>query len=291
VRVLIFGGGGMLGHKLWQACRDRFDTMVTLRGSSSDYPADLFDPARTIENVDARDADAIVAAFARARPAVVINCVGIVKQRPEAKDPIASIAVNAMLPHRLAAAADAAGARLIHISTDCVYSGRKGGYRENEPPDAEDLYGRSKLLGEVDAPHLTLRTSLIGRELRGSSGLVEWFLGRQGKDVEGYRHAVFSGLTTLQLSRHLAWLIESGAALSGLYHVAAEPISKHDLLCLLNAAFDAHARVVPADTVRIDRSLDGRRFTKATGLGAPPWPTMIAELAADAAAYGRWRRA
>ena len=289
MRVMIVGGAGMLGHKVWQTLRDRFETFVTVHGSASAYPSGLFDTARVIERVDARDTDSIAAAFAAARPDVVVNCVGIVKQRAESKDPIASLIVNALFPHRLATMAAASGARVIHISTDCVFSGRTGLYCEDDAPDAADLYGRSKLLGELAAPHLTLRTSLIGRELVGSSGLVEWFLSRRGNAVEGYKTAIFSGVTTAQMARILVATIERGWALSGLYHVAAAPISKLDLLRLLNDSFHAGIEITCSDTLRVDRSLDGKRFDAAIGFAAPSWGAMIEELSADPTPYETWR--
>jgi dTDP-4-dehydrorhamnose reductase len=290
VRLLIVGGGGMLGHKVWRAFRSRFDTFVTLHGSAQEYPAGLFDADRVIEHLDACDPAAAARAIDASRPEVIVNCVGIVKQRPDAADPVAGITVNALFPHRLASAAAAAGARLIHVSTDCVFSGRRGMYIEDDAPDASDLYGRSKLLGEVGAPHLTLRTSLIGRELRGSAGLVEWFLAHRSANVAGYRRALFSGVTTSEMARILAEVIERHGGLAGVYHLAAEAINKYDLLQLLNGAFRAGATIQPTDEPAIDRSLDGSRFRRATGIIARHWPDMIADLAADDSVYENWRR-
>lgn len=290
-RVLIVGAAGMLGHKVWQVFRTRFDTWVTLRGDAAEYRKfDLFDVERTIGRVRAEDFDTVVAAFAAGRPDVVVNCVGIVKQLRAAKDPIVSLTVNALFPHRLAALCRATGARFVHISTDCVFSGRRGMYAETDIADAEDLYGRTKLLGEVTGPGaLTLRTSIVGRELNSTSGLLEWFLSRRGGQVSGYTNAVFSGVTTSALGGILADVIEKQPALSGLYHVASERIDKHDLLLRLNVALGAGITVVPSADVTIDRSLDGRRFRDATGFAVPDWTTMIAELAADPTRYDEWR--
>jgi dTDP-4-dehydrorhamnose reductase len=293
VRVLILGGAGMLGHKVWQSLRDRFETWVTLRSPVSEYAGlNLFDPARTLEGVDASNLETLTRTFARVRPDAVVNCIGVVKQRPAAKDPIVSLTVNALLPHRLAALCRPSGARLIHISTDCVFSGKRGNYTESDSPDAEDLYGRSKLLGE---PHeaasetLTLRTSIVGRELRSTTGVVEWFLGHRGGRVPGFTKAVFSGLTTGELARTIGDLIERRRDLAGLYHVSSAPISKHDLLQRLNAAFDARVTIEPSDSLTIDRSLDSARFWQATGFERPAWDGMIAEAAADPTPYDEWR--
>lgn len=292
MRVLVVGAGGMLGHQVWRACRDRFETWVTLHDAARSYArGQLFEPSRTIERLDVRDADAVVRAVATVKPAAIVNCVGIIKQRAEGKDPIVNLTVNALFPHRLAALATAAGARLIHISTDCVFSGTRGGYVEDDRPDADDLYGRTKFLGEVGAPHLTLRTSLIGRELRGQDGLVEWFLGRRGGRADGYTGAVFSGFTTRQMARIVVDVIEGQPRLAGVYHVAAESITKYALLELLNDAFDAGVTLDAVAEPRIDRSLNGSRFRDATGLTAPPWLAMIADLASDPAPYEEWRHA
>ena len=283
----------MLGHKLWQTLRPRFDTWVTLRSRLAAFThLDLYDPARTIDDVDAERPDALGRALSLARPHVVVNCIGVVKQRPEAKDPIVTITVNALLPHRLAALCRTSGARLIHISTDCVFSGKTGRYTESDTPDAEDLYGRSKLLGEphvADATALTLRTSIVGRELQTASGVTEWFLSNRAGRVPGFTSALFSGLTTLALSEVVARLIGSGRTLSGLYHVSAAPISKYELLQRLNAAYRANIEIMPSEALTIDRSLESRRFWRDAGFAPPGWDEMMAAAAADPTPYDEWR--
>ena len=230
------------------------------------------------------------ALFEQVRPGVVVNCVGALKPVAGALDPCEAIAVNALAPHRLAAAAGACGARLIHVSTDCVFDGLHGHYAEDDPPTATDLYGRSKALGEVtDGGHLTLRTSMVGRQLSGARGLLEWFLAHRGGTVQGYRAMVFSGLTTLALSRTIVAVITRQPALSGLVHVGGEPISKYDLLGLVNDVFEAGVTIEPVDGPRIDRSLDSRRFAALAG-AAPSWRRMLDEAAADETPYDRWRQ-
>jgi len=290
--VLILGGSGMLGHKLWQTLSPRFDTYATFRGSSAAYERfGLFAPDRSIGGVHAEELDSVIRAMRIARPDVVINCIGIVKQSAEAKDPVRSIAVNALFPHRLGELCGAAGARLVHISTDCVFDGSRGGYRESDDATATDLYGRTKHLGEVIAPGcLTLRTSIIGRELSGASGLVEWFLSQEGRSVRGFRRAIFSGLTTIELSNVIARIIEHHPTLGGLWQVASEPISKHDLLTLVKGACDLDIAIEPDDTFHCDRSLDGSRFAAATGISIPAWPAMVAELCNDSTPYAELRR-
>lgn len=283
MRVLILGGNGMFGHKLLQQCKDHFETWVTLRSGIEPYrPFDVFPPESTLSGIDALDFDTVVHAFDKAKPEVAINCIGIIKQLPSAKDPIPSIAINSLFPHQLAALCRTRGIRLIHLSTDCVFSGRKGKYTETDSPDAEDLYGRSKLLGEVDAADcLTLRTSIIGPELKTAFGLLEWFLRNRGAGVRGYTNAVFSGFTTLELANIIIDLIEHHRDLSGLFHVSADPITKFDLLVMIRNAFGMRVEILPWPDIYIDRSLDSSRFREATGFSPRAWSQMIADMAAD----------
>ena len=292
MRILILGAGGMLGHRLTITFREHFDTWATLRSGVERYAAvGAFDPERTLSAVDVFNFDTVVDAIAKVRPQVVINCVGIVKQLAASQDPVVSLTVNSLLPHRLHRLCEAAGARLIHFSTDCVFSGDKGMYTEDDPSDARDLYGRTKFLGETARPGaLTLRTSIIGREIETQRGLVEWFLSRRGYRVTGYRRAIYSGFTTHALARILRMVLIEHPDLSGTLHVASEPISKHDLLVLIRDAYHADIEILPDDATRIDRSLDGSRFRRVTGFNPPSWPAMIEEMAADPTPYDDWRK-
>jgi dTDP-4-dehydrorhamnose reductase len=280
----------MLGHRLWLELRTRLDTFVAVHRSAADYAAlGLFDEAQMIGGVDAARDDDLDRALSIARPDVVINAVGVVKQRREADRATNTIAVNALLPHRLADRCVVTGTRLVHISTDCVFSGSRGMYSEADVPDARDLYGRSKLLGEVARPGcLTLRTSMVGREIRSSQGLLEWFLAHRGETVRGFTHARFSGLTTIELSRLIAALIESHPGLDGLWHVAGDPIAKFDLLSMVNDQFGLGSTVEPDESFVCDRTLDARRFMNATGYRPPTWAEMVAETAADPTPYDAW---
>lgn len=292
MRVLILGGAGMLGHKLWQVYQNRFDTWVTVRTGYKAYAHyGLFDPQRMVDGVDVFNFDTVVEALATVRPDVVINCVGVIKQLAAAKDPIVSLTINSLLPHRLANLCQAAGARLIHISTDCVFSGRKGMYTEDDVSDAEDLYGRTKFLGEVSGPGcLTLRTSIIGREMQTASGLVEWFLSHQGGQVRGYTEAIYSGFTTQALAEIVARLISDYPEMSGLYQVSTAAINKYELLKLIGQAYESDTVIEPYDEVAIDRSLDSRRFWSEVDFQPPTWPEMIMAMANDITPYQDWRR-
>jgi len=290
MRLLILGGGGMLGHRLWLAARERSDAWVTLRGTLSEQPGQhLFDPDRSIERVDALDPDRLCHAFAVARPDVVVNCIGVVKQLRSAHEPLVAIPINALLPHRLAALCAATGARLVQVSTDCVFSGKRGRYTEADSPDPVDLYGRTKLLGEVvGPPHVTFRTSMVGRELGRAMGLFEWFLS-QRQSVIGYRRAVFSGLTTRALASALLDLAIEQPALTGLYHLAAEPIDKYSLLVKLRDALELSIDIVPDDAVQIDRTLDATKLREAVGWTPPSWDVMLAAFAVEQSTYSNRR--
>ncbi len=280
MRILVLGGDGTLGHELFLQLRGAHDARVTLRQPLAAYSGKgLFDSGNAFAGVDVRTAGRVEQVLAEFKPDAVVNAVGIVKQRPESEDAIVSIEVNALMPQRLALACRAAGARLIHLSTDCVFSGDKGGYREENRPDAADLYGRSKLLGEVSGEGaLTLRTSMIGLGLYRKTSLVDWFLAQSGR-VQGYRNAVFSGLTTRELARVIGGLLEKHPQASGLYHLSAAPISKLELLHKLRERLALKIDIVPVDEPRIDRSLDSTRFRRVFGYAPPTWDQMLDELA------------
>jgi dTDP-4-dehydrorhamnose reductase len=292
VRALVLGSSGMLGHKLLQVLSQRFEAYGTTRAPEPILDRVAPRAVGVLDGVSADDLDSVNDAFATTRPDVAVNCIGIVKQLDEAKNPIASITVNSLFPHQLAEICRTHGARLVHVSTDCVFSGRQGGYTEDDTPDPVDLYGRSKLLGESgEDPTLTIRTSIVGRELHGAHGLVEWFLAQAGGSVRGFKRAIFSGWSTEALAHAVAEVAERHRQLTGLWHVAAEPIAKYDLLCLLRDAFELDVSIEPKDDFECDRSLDGSRFAAATGISAPSWPEMIARLREDSPVYESLREA
>jgi dTDP-4-dehydrorhamnose reductase len=280
----------MLGHVLWRTCSERFDAYATVRGDELGLEAEaVLDRDRTVTGVRAEDPRSIARALDATGAEAAVNCIGVVKQVVD--DPVTTIRTNSLFPHELAAACRGRGARLIHVSTDCVFSGSRGGYAETDLPDPADLYGRSKLLGEPAMPGvLTIRTSMIGRELGTSHGLLEWFLAERGGSVRGFTRAVFSGPTTPVLSRVIADVLERRQELEGLWHVGAAPITKHDLLTRLRDAFGLAVEIEPDDAIAIDRSLDSSRFREATGWSASSWDDMVAELAATADEYESVRR-
>jgi len=280
----------MLGHKLAQVLAADFETIVAVRCDVANLPAPI--PASRIAGgIDVNDTARLERLLDEYRPHAVLNAVGIVKQVIGAGDRAETIAVNALFPNVLAERCAKIGTRLIHYSTDCVFSGAQhssrgaNGYREADPPDARDLYGLGKYLGEPSgAGVLVVRSSIIGRELRGRVGLLEWFLGQHADTVNGYTRALFTGLPTLELARVTAMLLEDYPDLTGLWHIAADPISKYDLLCLFRNAFARRTVITPYDDFYCDRRLDGAQFAARSGWRAAPWLQLIEAMRDDCAA-------
>lgn len=294
MRLLILGGTGMLGHKLWQQASGSLEAWATVRFDElGGAVAQVLDRKRVLTGVGADRPETVARAIEESGADVVVNCIGVVKQADAASDPVTSIQVNSLFPHQVAALCRERGKRFVHISTDCVFTGSKGAYTEDDLPDAGDLYGRSKLLGEATGPgSLTVRTSIIGRELASSYGLVEWFLGEAeaGDAVRGFSRAIFSGFTTQALADTLIEVIVEHPELEGLWHVSAEPIDKDLLLKMLRDGYGLSTEITPDDSVVIDRSLDSSRFRAAVGWQPPSWSEMIEQLVADPTPYDEIRR-
>jgi len=273
-KVLVLGATGMLGSTLWRRLpKFGYEVWGTVRGAGSE---------RLVGDVDATNLLSIERAINEIRPEVVINCVGVIRQRQDGQDPVACISLNALFPHQLAALTKRAGTRLIHVSTDCVFSGKtEKPYLESDFADAKDIYGRTKYLGEVSDPGcITLRTSIIGHEQRGKLSLLEWFLSQTGP-VKGYTEAIYSGLPTTELMRVIGEFVIPNERLTGLYQVSSDPISKYDLLLKINAIYHKGLSISSDNKVRENKSLDSTRFRKETGWFPPTWDQMIRDMHAD----------
>jgi len=283
MKVLVFGASGMIGSAMFRVLSEKPGWQVwgSLRSADAKrfFTADQRD--RLLAGVDVEKHEALVRVFARVQPEVVVNCIGLTKHHKEAEDPQLALPLNALLPHRMADLCAVAGARLIHVSTDCVFAGSKGNYAEADAPDAGDVYGKSKHLGEVDYPHaITLRTSTIGHELQSAYGLLEWFLSQQGS-CKGFNRAIFSGLPNTEFARVVRDVVIPRSELRGLYHVGAEPIGKYELLKLIAKAYGKPIEIVRDDEFAIDRSLNSARFNQATGYKPAAWPELIQAMHAS----------
>lgn len=292
-KLVILGGMGMLGHKMFQRLRERFPaTACIMRQRQNEPPANripLLQGENVTGGVDAMDFDSLVRQLRQQEPHFIINCIGIIKQREASRNHVASITVNSLLPHKLADLAAEWDGRVIHFSTDCVFSGRRGQYTEEDASDAEDLYGKTKFLGETaEANALTLRTSIIGRELTAHRSLLDWFLSHNHGRVKGYRKSIYSGVTTNHLCDVVGDIILRQPRLAGLYQVASEPISKFDLLQLLRQAYGLDIEIESVDGEVADRSMNGSKFREATGYICPPWTTLVKQLANDPTPYSEW---
>ncbi len=282
MKILVLGGDGMIGHQLMRQLAPRHEVRVTLRQDLTAYAScGEFSSANSYAGIDARFVDRYLAVIGEFRPDAVVNAIGFVKQRADSADALPNIEINALLPHRLALICRSMGARFIQLSTDCVFSGSQGNYREDDRPDPVDLYDRSKLLGEVTAPGaITLRKSAIGLSLFSKTGLIEWFLS-QNQAIFGYRTAIFSGVTTKELARVIEMLLVDHAGAHGLYHLSSAPISKYELLCRLRELLNLDITINAVDSNRCDRSLDSSRFRREFSYQPPDWSDMLDELAGD----------
>lgn len=279
-KIMVLGASGMLGNAIlryFAACTaHEVVGIVRSRRSIANFPNEV--RGHLAEGGDVEDFDGVVRLFDRHRPSVVINCVGLVKQLDDAKNPLAAIPINSILPHRLAQLCSLSGSRLIHLGTDCVFSGIRGMYAESDVPDAADLYGRTKLLGEVDYPHtLTLRTSIIGHELAGNRSLIDWFLSQQGT-IGGFSRAVFSGFPTVEIARIIDGFVLPQTDLSGIYHLSSASIDKFTLLNLVARIYGKAIRIEDDPTLVINRSLDSTLFKRLTGFQPDDWPTMVQRM-------------
>lgn len=281
MRILVLGVTGMLGSAVFRvlSVNKEHKVFATLRDDKMLSYFDFTEQKNLITSVDVLDKDRLEEVFEEVQPECVINCVGVIKQLASANNPLTVLPLNTLFPHQLAQLCHNKGTRLIHISTDCVFNGRKGSYQEQDTSDAEDLYGKSKYMGELhDLPYaVTIRTSIIGHELCSKDSLIDWFLSQQGQ-IKGYRNAIFSGLPTVELAQVINSFILPNKKLRGLYHVSAQPIDKFTLLKLVTEIYEKDIDILPDDKVQIDRSLDSMKFRRETGYSPPSWPILIDKM-------------
>ena len=277
----------MLGHKLVQVLSEHFDVYATIRTENLNFlKLNLIDEEKVFKNIEVNNFVSVLEVLAIVKPDVIINATGIIKQKPTSKDVIETLNVNSIFPHQLARIASKINARFITFSTDCVFDGKKGNYTELDVPNAEDLYGKSKNLGEVKEPNcLTIRTSIIGRELGTSSSLVEWFLNNRGEKVKGFVNAIYSGFPTVVLAKIIVDIIKDFPGMQGIYHVSSNPINKFELLKLLNKYFEANAEITKFEDFKIDRTLDSSKFRNETGFAPPSWEELVRIMFEDSTSY------
>lgn len=283
-RILILGATGMIGNVLFRKLSQNKKYVVfgTTRGNNRE---DL------INGVNIEDIDSVIRVISETKPTTVFNCIGLIKQMPNANDPTIAIYMNSLYPHRLAYILSLSNIRLIHFSTDCVFSGEKGNYKETDLSDATDIYGKTKYLGETVTYKncLTLRTSCIGHELQNYHGLIEWFL-TQRKSVWGYEGAIYSGIPTVELAEILIKFVIPNRKLNGLYQISSTPISKYDLLKLVAKIYGKNIKINNEKSVIIDRSLDSNKFSKKTGYRTPAWEVLIKKMHQDYLSNSQYKK-
>lgn len=274
-KILVLGASGMLGHVLFTELQKKHNVFGTVR-SIDNLPFD--DNRGLIGSVNIEDLSSLEHIIKKINPDIVINCIGVIKQLQESKNKIISIEINSLFPHKLSEICKLHKSRVIHFSTDCVFSGKTGNYNENDLADARDTYGLTKYMGEVDYPHtLTLRTSIIGHELNSSVSLLDWFLS-QKEACSGYSRAIFSGFPTITVARFLNDFVFPNDELSGVYNFSSEPISKLDLLVKIKKQYGKNIQINPSDQLEIDRSLDSSKLKEKTGFKNQNWDQMIADM-------------
>jgi dTDP-4-dehydrorhamnose reductase len=282
MRILILGVSGLIGHQLFKQLSQNHETFGTLHKSKEKYGAlKLLSGYNIIENVDVNNFQFLTGVISSINPDVILNCVGITKRKIKANNILETLQVNALFPHKLAKWTLSNKKRIIHFSTDCVFNGEIGNYTENSLTSAEDIYGRTKALGEIKYSHtLTIRSSFIGRELFDKTELLEWFLAQDGKIINGFTKTFYSGVSTIYMSKVVNKIITEYPNLSGLYQLAPEnPISKYELLSIAKKAFNLNVEIL-SDKLQIHNpTLNSTRLRKEINLVVPSWEEMMNELA------------
>jgi dTDP-4-dehydrorhamnose reductase len=281
MKIVVLGAAGMFGHKCVQLLRGQHQVVAVIRSRPALFPFEVYDGVEVIDGVDVADFNKLEQLLKQQKPDVVVNGIGIIKQRDEALEAVVSIKINSLLPHILADICETIGAYFVTLGTDCVFScDGRGEYTEDSPSNPTDLYGRSKLLGEVDRPNcLTLRMSIIGRELSDNKrSLFEWVYANQGKVINGYSKALYSGLSTTEISKIIAYILDRKERLSGIFHVAGPYITKYDLVMKINDIFGLGMTIKPYDDFVCDRRLNSNRFIETTGYKIPSWDKMLKDM-------------
>lgn len=282
MRILILGVSGLIGHKLLQELSSNFEVFGTLHKSKIQYgDLSLFSGNNIIENIDISEFEILEGVLNEVNPNVVLNCIGITKRKVNVNSPLEALIVNSVFPHQLANWAKINHKRVIHFSTDCVFDGKTGNYDETSLTSAEDTYGRTKALGELNYNHtLTIRSSFIGQELFDRTELLEWFLAQVGKQIRGFKNTFYSGVSTIFMAQVVSNIISNFPDLSGIYQLAPEkPISKYELLCKAKEAFDLDVEIIPDNKHSHTPTLDGSKLKDKIKLEVPSWIKMMNELA------------
>jgi dTDP-4-dehydrorhamnose reductase len=289
MRILILGGNGLIGHKMYQLISNNYqDTWVTLRNNLSSYSySEIYNSEKVIDKIDLSNFKLLLNQLNVLNPDVVINACGITIRRGIDAFKSNSIILNSALPHFLNEWVVSNNKRLIHFSTDCVFSGKKGDYLDNDIKDAIDIYGLTKSMGEVidSKCAITLRGSMIGRELENKTELLEWFLHQKNNVIKGFTNVIYSGITTVRMAEIILKIINEYPNLSGIYNISSEPISKFDLLKKWNDKFSINATIEIDKNYTSNKNLISDKLFKIIQLEQPIWDDLIHQLKIDEELY------
>jgi dTDP-4-dehydrorhamnose reductase len=290
MKILVLGATGMLGYQIFKffSSEVSYDVYGTVRLKKNAQSFETFnafkDGGKIIFDFDVSNFESIISLVDRLKPDLIINSIAYTNKDNKPNDFFMMTLINSFFPKKLSELCLNLKIRMIHFSTDAIFNGNKAPYSEDDIPDFLDFYGLTKYLGEVDKNHfvVTIRTSMIGHETekKNSKNIVNWFLS-QNEEVKGFSKYIFSGLTTLEISKIIKNYIIPNKQLYGIYHVSSKPISKFDLLRLISSLYNKTIKIVPDSSVIINRSLDSSRFYLATGYKAPEWDVLINQMRED----------
>ncbi len=286
MKILILGISGMLGHKAFEILsqNDKYEVFGTIRRKNDikEYFSESKNVRNIFSGIDACNLNSVLDLIDNQSPDLILNCIGIIKQVKESQNELLSIEINSLFPHKLANHIKGSKIRLVHVSTDCVFSGHKGNYLETDNSDAQDLYGKTKFLGELVnySNCITIRTSIIGPELKTKISLLEWFLSQKGA-VNGYVNAIYTGFPTIELINIIENYIIPNSTFSGLYNVSSPLISKFELLKMISKVYKKEIIINPLDEFKNNKSLNCDKFIKDFKFKQKPWSQMVLEMNAD----------
>ncbi len=283
MKLLILGGTGMVGHTLIKQLSAKYEIFSILRErtdlKSSKFFEQVLEKNRCIFIDDINQYNNLSGAIKKISPDIVINCIGVIKQRDDIENILNMIKINSLLPHILNDICHTNNIKLIHLSTDCVFSGNKGNYKESDNPDPTDKYGESKLLGEInEGTSLTIRTSFIGPELFNKKSLFEWIKSQKNTEIDGFENAIYSGLTTLTFAQVIENIIDKHQDLNGVWQISSDSISKFELIKMINQKFNLNIKINRNSSFQCNRSLNSSKFKKETAIKIPSWESIINDL-------------
>jgi len=273
MRILILGIDGMIGHKIAQSLSQDYEVIGSTRKDVNHQKIGLNNCLLYKKDFIIDDQNVF---FNKISPDVIINCIGITTRRGISRNMSNTDFINSRFPHKISEWVSIKNRRLIHFSTDCVFSGKKGDYLDDDKPDANDIYGMSKAKGEIDNnSSLTLRCSMIGREIYNHTELFEWLYSMKNKDIEGYANVIYSGVTTFWMGDVIKKILKNNISLSGIYNISSEPISKYHLLLKLSDAFKLNVNVSANLNIKSNKVLNSKKFAEITGIIPPNWDDLI----------------